>query len=61
MLVLLSRILREEQKLIDDIIKGELIGHYYLLIGEKVSTFLLALSLLKLTITAGNWQNLNDT
>ena len=39
MLALLSRVLRSEQKLIDAIIKGELVGHYYLLIGEKVSTF----------------------
>lgn len=28
-------VLRSEQKLIDAIIKGELVGHYYLLIGEK--------------------------
>ena len=45
MLILLSRILRNEQKLIDAIITGDFVGHYYLLIGEKVSTYLVCFTL----------------
>jgi len=47
MLVSLSRVLRDEQKRIDDIIKGEEVGHYYLLIGEKASTYLVGFILLE--------------
>jgi len=61
MLALTSRVLREEQELIDAIIKGEAVGHYYLLIGEKVSTYLVVSSFLELIFVAGNWQNLDDT